>query len=158
MRHQPVGGMDLGKGSLGPFQCPWNYFPWEIVISVKHSVLPVWPLKWARPTFFPSCDSECFSTTHAVSCLKPHCPRAFPASYWGHGSRWKNLLVVQEQYSSPNKVGIMYFILHDISLASVWMTFSRGKPHGPWDPWNSACSRTFLTSFPRMVIVNIIDS
>lgn len=73
----------------------------------------------SQATFSSFCDSECFSTTPAVSRLQPHCPRALPTSYRGHGPRGESLLVVQEQYSSPNKVGIMYFIPHDIVLTSV---------------------------------------
>lgn len=147
--------MDLGKGSLRPFQYPWNYFTWEVFISAKHSASAVCPLMWIRPTFLPSYDSECFSTSHAVSRLKPHCPRALPASYCEHGPRWKSLLVVQEQYSSPNKVGIMYLILHDILLASVWRKFSGRRSRGPWDPWNSNVPEL---SYSRMITVNVIDS
>lgn len=154
----PASGWDgFGTGAPRTFPVSLKLLPWEVFISAKHSVHSVCPLTWARPTLFPSCDSECFSTTHAVSCLKPHCPRAFPASYWGHGSRWKNLLVVQEQYSSPNKVGIMYFILHDILPASMQSSVE-GSHMVLENHRNQHVLEHSSPPSPRMVTVNIMDS
>lgn len=98
-----------------------------------------------QATLFSFCDSECFSTTHAVICLKPHCPRAFPTSYRGHGPRWESLLVVQEQHPSPNKVGVTHFHLYDVLLPSVWTKFSGRKPQARSDPWKCTGSRTPLS-------------
>lgn len=112
-RHQPVGGIDLGKGSLGPSGIS------EIISHGKchlcQAISQHLSSDMSQASFFSFCDSECFPTTHAVNRLKPHHPRAFPTSYWGHGPRWESLLVDQEQYSHPHKVGIMCVLFFMVS-------------------------------------------